>query len=210
MKKILHIIASPRGDRSHSRKVSSYFLDRLREIHPDVQLEEIDLYSAELPDFGRPGVFAKFKTGDGLPLEPEEREQWENAKSVWLHFQAADAYVFSVPMWNFSIPYELKHYIDLITQPGWTFGVNENGYEGLLGGRKAFLAFAAGGNYDLPETASLDFMRPYMRFWCGFIGLETFDTINHSTNLKADHNAILRKCLAEVDDIILKHYKPEN
>jgi FMN-dependent NADH-azoreductase len=209
MKKILHIIASPRGERSHSRHVSSYFIGKIQGMHPHLQVEELELNPATLPVFGKPGVFAKFKSGAGVPLAPDEREEWESAKAVWLRFQSADTYVFSIPMWNFAIPYELKHFIDLITQPGWTFGVSDKGYEGLLRGRKAFLSFAAGGNYDLPETAGFDFMRPYMRFWCGFNGMESFETTNHSTNQSIDHDAVLRECKAQVDDILLKNYKAE-
>lgn len=208
MKKVLHIIASPRNGRSHSRKVSNYFIDKLFGIYPDIQLEELDLELTDLPDFGKPGVFAKYKNGEGLSLDPEEREQWEGAKSVWLHFQSADAYVFSVPMWNFSIPHRLKHYIDLITQNGWAFRATDAGYEGLMAGKRAFISFAAGGNYDLPETAQLDFMRPYMRFWTRFVGLEVFDTINHSTNLDADHDAIFRQCQEQVDELI-GNFNPE-
>ncbi len=202
MKKILHIMASPRDGRSHSRKLANYFIDKLMGVYPNIQLEELDLSLAELPAFGKPGATAKYKIGQAATLSPEEREQWEKAKSIWLHFQAADAYVFSIPMWNFNLPYEMKHYIDLITQPGWTFSVNENGYEGLLKGKKIFVAFATGGNYDEPDAAPFDFLRPYIRFWCQFNGLEMYEVTNHSTNLKVDHEEVFRECQAKVDEIL--------
>lgn len=202
MKKILHIIASPRGGRSHSRRIASYFIDQLMTQNPRLQLEEIELTS-QLPEFGKPGVTAKFKKRQEISLEPDEQEQWEYAKSIWLHFQTADCYVFSIPMWNFSMPYEMKHYIDLITQPGWLFDVTpEGGYKGLMHGKKAFIAFATGNNYNLKELEPLDHLRPYLRFWTQFIGLDMYETTNHSTNLNTDHEEIYQECTAQIDEIV--------
>ncbi len=203
MRKVLHIIASPRGHRSHSRRIANYFIDKLMVQRPNIQLEEIILTS-RLPEFSGPGVAAKFKNGQGVPLEPAEREQWECAKSTWLHFQAADCYVFSVPMWNFSMPYEMKHYIDLITQPGWLFGVTpQGGYEGLMEGKKAFIAFATGNNYDQEELKAYDHLRPYLRFWANFIGLEMHEATNHSTTLNVDHAQVYQECTAQIDGLLV-------
>lgn len=61
--------------------------------------------------------------GGGEP-SPESAAEWEAARSVFDRFVAADAYLFSVPMWNHGIPYALKHWVDVVTQPGWAFTFN--------------------------------------------------------------------------------------
>ena len=60
------------------------------------------------------------------------------------HFKSADKYVFSLPMWNFGIPYKLKHFIDVLVQPGLTFSFSpETGYKGLVTGKPAVVDLRA-------------------------------------------------------------------
>jgi FMN-dependent NADH-azoreductase len=76
-------------------------------------------------------------------------------------------------MWNFSIPYRLKQYIDIIVQPGYTFGVTENGnYEGLVRNKKVFIAYARGGQYPRgTEKEAFDLQKKYLELILAFMGL---------------------------------------
>jgi FMN-dependent NADH-azoreductase len=106
-------------------------------------------------------------------------------RAVSRQFNAADKYVFSVPMWNFSIPYPLKHYIDVITLAGenWTWSRSE-GYRSLLSGKKALLIYSSAGSYSLGEPAShADFQKPYLRHWLSFIGVDDLTEINLAPTL---------------------------
>jgi len=88
-------------------------------------------------------------------------------------FNAADKYVFSVPMWNFGVPYRLKHFIDVVTLPGenWTWSRAE-GYRALLKDKKALLIYTSAGAYPVgPDYDAADFQKPYMRRWLAFIGI---------------------------------------
>jgi FMN-dependent NADH-azoreductase len=95
-------------------------------------------------------------------------------------FLAADKYLFSIPMWNFSMPYKLKQFFDTIVQPGRTFGFDPaRGYFGLVpGDRKVQLVIASGGSYaEGTPMAPFDHLRPYLGAILGFIGLTNVETI---------------------------------
>ena len=87
-------------------------------------------------------------------------------------FKSADKYVTAVPMWNFHIPYRLKHYIDIIVQPTYTFNVTpEGGYKGLVTGKPLFIAYSRGGEYSQGSQAeAFDFQTKYLEFILTFIG----------------------------------------
>ena len=172
MSKVLYVKASPRGERSFSIGVADAFLDEYRQRHPDDVVEEIDLFSAGLPAFGALEAEGKYSIIYGKEGSPEAKEAWRRVETVIEAFKSADRYVFSVPMWNFGIPYVLKHYIDVITQPTYTFAVGPTGYEGLVKGKRAFVAFARGGTYSEASGAkSMDHQKPYFEQALGFMGI---------------------------------------
>ena len=96
----------------------------------------------------------------------------------------SDALLLSSPMWNFSIPYRLKQYIDVIAQPGLTFKYSpEAGYEGLITGRPARLILARGGDYATAEAAAMDMQRAYLEMILGVIGFADIRTIGGEPTL---------------------------
>jgi FMN-dependent NADH-azoreductase len=98
---------------------------------------------------------------------------WRAVEALIDEFKSADKYVMAIPMWNFSIPYRLKQYIDILVQPTYTFKVtDEGGYAGLVTGKPVFLACSSGGEYP-PGTAAeaFDFQTKYLKLILGFIGL---------------------------------------
>src|SRR5690606_31204378 len=91
-------------------------------------------------------------------------------------FKTADLYLISTPMWNFHIPYMLKHYIDLIVQPKQTFRYHKDGStEGLVKNKKMIIITSRGGNYS--RNRSMDFQEPYLRAIFGFIGIQDIQFI---------------------------------
>ena len=90
----------------------------------------------------------------------------------------ADRHLISLPIWNYSIPYPMKHFIDVITQPGYTFTVSIEGTRGLIVGKPATVIYASGFAYT-PGSAleSWHYQKPYIRHWLRFIGFEQIDEV---------------------------------
>ena len=133
MSTLLHVSASPRGDRSESLALAATFLDELTSTHPEVEVAHWDLWDGSLPPFGPAAVAAKMAVFAGADPEGESAAAWRVAREAFERFAAADHYLFSVPMWNASVPYVLKQLIDVISQPGMVFGFDPvHGYTGLL------------------------------------------------------------------------------
>jgi FMN-dependent NADH-azoreductase len=116
---LLHVSASPRGARSESLALANAFLDTYRGLHPDVAIQTWDLWDGSLPSFGPDAAGAKMDVFAGLTPSGAGAEAWRAARATFERFAAADAYLFSVPMWNAGIPYILKQFIDVISQPAW-------------------------------------------------------------------------------------------
>jgi FMN-dependent NADH-azoreductase len=108
MSTLLHVSASPRGASSDSRALAGAFLDTHRRANPDVAVEELDLFDGKLPEFGRVAAEAKLAVWGGGQPSTEQQGEWDAARAVFDRFAAADAYLFSVPMWNAGVPYALK------------------------------------------------------------------------------------------------------
>jgi FMN-dependent NADH-azoreductase len=148
MSKVLYIKASPMRERSNSIAAADAFVDAYKKSHPKDQVKTIDLFSANIPEFDFVAASGKYKIMRGKPHSPEEKQAWDKVVATIAEFKDADKYVLAVPMWNFSIPYRLKQYIDVIVQPGQTFTVDSGGnYKGLVTGKPVFIAYARGGDY---------------------------------------------------------------
>lgn len=178
MAKILYIQASPRKERSKSTQIAEVFLESYSQSHPSDTVETVNVFEADLPSFDGLTVQAKYTILHGEEHTPQERQAWDAVEKVIDHFKNADKYVFSIPMWNFSIPYRLKQYIDLLIQPGYTFNVGENGYEGLVKNKPVLVVYARGGAYpEGSESETFDMQKKYMELILGFMGLETVHSI---------------------------------
>ena len=119
---LLHISSSPRGAASESLAIAEAFLDAYRETHPEDRIEVWDLWDGSLPEFGPAAAAAKMAVFAGADPEGDQARAWADARRAFQRFASADAYLFSVPMWNGGIPYILKQFIDVVSQPGMVFG----------------------------------------------------------------------------------------
>ena len=179
MSKILYIKVSPRKDRSASIEVAQSFLKAYQDENTVNQTETLDLWELKLPEFNGDTINAKYRVMHGEDPNSEEIAAWEAITKYADQFKAADHYLISTPMWNFSIPYKLKHYIDIISQPGLTWAFSpEEGYQGLVTGKSATLILARGGEYSSSdELAAMDFQKSYLEMILGFIGITEIKTI---------------------------------
>ena len=149
---ILHIDSSISGENSASRAISRSVVDQLRALNPGAGLVARDLVTEPLPHLTL-DAFAD--------------------SSVLDEFLAADTVVIGAPMYNFTLPTQLKAWLDRILVAGKTFRYTETGPEGLAGGKRVIVALARGGFYDAGSPASaLEHLETYLRGVFNFIGIE--------------------------------------
>ncbi len=172
MKKLLHIIATPRGKESRTLAVTGAFLEAFKTGHPDWAVEELDLSKENLPSLTLKRVDGKYVLLSGKDLSGDLEEAWEEIVRHIERFMSADGYLISTPMWNFSVPYTLKQYIDVIVQPKYLFRYTATGAEGLVKNKKMVVIASRGGDYTLPETRAADFQEPYLRTVFGLCGIK--------------------------------------
>jgi FMN-dependent NADH-azoreductase len=201
MANVLHIIASPRVE-SYSARVAKAFLDSYRQARPEDRMEVLDLYKADIPPFTAPQAKAKYAVMAGQAPKSEAEAAWMAVIKTINHFKGFDKYVLSSPMWNFSIPYRLKQYIDVIVQPSLTVSYSpEKGYTGLLSGRPLMLILSRGGLYQTGNPCeTCDFQETYLRSIFGFIGFTDIRAIRIQGTLQNKPEQVeadTRKALAE-------------
>jgi len=175
MTTLLHIECSPRKQRSASLEVARSFITRYRENTPDTDIITLDLWNMALPEFDELAMEAKYAGLNGTALSPAQQEAWNTLKDLAAHLHRADVLVMSVPLWNFSIPYKLKHFIDLVSQKDILFSFDpERGLEGMLHNKIAVVAYARGLDFSaqsITPAERFDFQKPYVEAWLQFIGV---------------------------------------
>jgi FMN-dependent NADH-azoreductase len=190
MAKLLYIEASPRKDRSSSIKVARAFVDEYERTHPDDTVDVLDLWDVDIPAFDGETINTKYAILHGDEKTPEQVNAWRPVEEAIERFASAEKYLFSLPMWNFGIPYRLKHYFDVLIQPTYTFSFTpEEGYKGLVTGKPAMVIYARGGAYSQGTGAEgMDFQKPYMDLILGFIGFQDIGAIVIEPTLMVSHD----------------------
>lgn len=172
MKKLLHIIATPRAQDSRTLKVTEVFLESFRKKYPDCAIDELNVTEETLPSLTVEVVSGKYVLLSGGELTEKLKAAWRDVERHINRFLSADAYLISTPMWNFSIPYPLKQYIDVIVQPKYLFSYTDKGVEGLVKNKKMVVIASRGGDYSSESPFhSYDFQEPYLRAIFGFVGI---------------------------------------
>ncbi|GBQ96063.1 FMN-dependent NADH-azoreductase [Asaia lannensis] len=168
--KILHIDSSILGDNSASRALSAETIAHLRKAHPQAEVTYHDLAANPIPLLSADHVAARF--GGEVTDETIQADLARGNAHVDELF-AADVIVIGVPMYNFTIPAQLKDWIDRIVVAGKTFSYGEHGPVGLIpAGKKLVLISTRGGNYTPGNPAAvMDHQEPYMSAVLGFLGL---------------------------------------
>lgn len=185
MNQLLHISASPRGGRSESLALGEAFLSAFQAASPGVPVETWDLWDGTLPTFGPAAAHAKMAVFAGADPQGAEAAAWQAARAAFERFDAADRYLFTVPMWNAGVPYILKQFIDVVSQPGMVFGFDPvAGYSGLLRGKKAAVIYTSAvyGPGRGPAFGS-DFQAPYFADWLRWAGISDIVEVHFRPDL---------------------------
>jgi FMN-dependent NADH-azoreductase len=185
MSKLLYVISSPRGEQSESRAIADQFLHAYQRSDPTVEVDVLDLWNEPLPVFGGKGVAAKMAVFAGQTPSGDEGQAWAEVQRVFARFDAADEYLFTVPMWNHGVPWVLKHLIDTISQPGMVFGFDpQTGYTGLLAGKRAVVVYTGAVYYEgAPLEFGADFHRAYFNDWLRWAGINDVSEVRFQPNL---------------------------
>jgi FMN-dependent NADH-azoreductase len=188
MSKLLHLSASPRGTASESLAIAATFVDTFSDVRPDIAVEHWDLWDGTLPPFGAAAAGAKMSIFAGQEPAGERAAAWVAVHRTFERFAAADYYLFSVPMWNHGVPYILKQFIDVVSQPGLVFGFDGNtGYTGLVTGKKAVVVYtSAVYGDDRGPQFGVDFQAPYFNGWLRWAGITDVTQITFRPNLAVD------------------------
>jgi len=163
---ILQINSSARREGSHSTRLAERIVARLREADPEATLTVRDLTATPHPILDEAALGALFTPAAQRTVEQAARVAQDDA--LIAEIQAADVVVLGVPMYNFGVPVQLKNWIDAISRAGVTFRYSANGPEGLLGGKKVYVALARGGKY---RNTPADSQVPYLETVLAFLGM---------------------------------------
>ncbi|WP_349281993.1 NAD(P)H-dependent oxidoreductase (plasmid) [Polaromonas hydrogenivorans] len=169
---ILQINASARREGANSTRVANTIVARLQAAHPGGRLTLRDLAVTPHPVLDEAALGALFTSADQRTAAQCARVALDDA--LIAEIQAHDTIVLGVPMYNFGVPVQLKSWIDAIARAGVTFRYTETGPEGLLKGKKVYVALARGGLYR--DTAN-DSQVPYLKSVLGFLGLSDVNFI---------------------------------
>lgn len=194
--KLLHIDSSPLDGASVSRKLTGLVVDTWRRADPTLEVVRRDL-AAAAPDHLTRDLMEVVRQGKRDGLTERQQQELDLTNALVEEFLAADAIVVGAPMYNFSIPTQLKAWIDRIAQAGRTFRYTAEGPVGLAGGKKVVIVSSRGGLYagTAAETA-LDHQEAYLRAILAFMGITDVTVIraegtaiSPDTRAKALHTA---------------------
>ncbi|MFO2463304.1 NAD(P)H-dependent oxidoreductase [Pseudomonas sp. 15FMM2] len=183
MNKMLAIHASPRGERSHSRRLAEVFLDVWQTANPDALLTRREVGRASIPHVSEAFVAANFyPEPQARPLAMQADLQLSD--ELVGELMGHDLLVISTPMYNFGLPSGLKAWIDHIVRMGLTFDVTQDNqgiaqYQRLLQGKKALIVTSRGGSGFGPggEFEAMNHADPHLRTALGFIGIDDIRVI---------------------------------
>ncbi|WP_431908225.1 FMN-dependent NADH-azoreductase [Nonomuraea jabiensis] len=191
MSRLLHISASPRGGESISLGIARTFVEEYRAARPGATVDHFDLWDGTLPEFGPAAAGAKMTVFGGGTPEGEQAQAWAAAVRTFERFDSYDRYLFSVPMWNGGVPYKLKQFIDVVSQPAMVFDVHpETGYRALLTGKRAAVVYtSAVWGPGLGPQFGTDFQSTYFDDWLRWAGIADIQEIRHHPTLTGSYEA---------------------
>lgn len=173
MIKVLYVEGSPRKEVATSSAAADIFIGALEDAGNEIGVDRFDLWNADLPEFDGARIAAKYAKLAGREMDRAEADAWQQIGALVSRFAQADAIVVATPMWNFGIPYKLKQWIDLITQPGLTFNFDPvSGYSPIVRQRPVLVIMSSAGDYsEGPSYGRPDLATPYLQAVLTFLGL---------------------------------------
>lgn len=195
MKKILHIISSPRGNASFSIRLGNAIIEKLKAAHPGSTVKEYNVVNKHFPHLEESHITSFFT--------PPENRSAENIAALQHSDDAikevldADIIVIGAPMYNFSIHSSLKAWLDHIIRAGVTFLYDEKGPRGLVTGKKVYIALSSGGIFSEGPQQTIDFIPVYLKTVLGFIGMKDVTVVRvEGTSLPATKDTALERSVS--------------
>ena len=173
--KLLHIIATPRTYESNTLRIATAYLESVRNKVATLSVDTLDLFGPELPTAVADHIAANYSLLARQPIQKRHLASWQQIERLIEQFLAADRYLITTPMWNLSVPYILKYYIDSIVQPSYLLEHTAAGWPiGLVQNKKMVCIVSHGSDYSV-QTPTLchphNFLEPYLRAIFGIIGI---------------------------------------
>jgi len=198
--RVLAVNASGRSAASATRQLSRDLIAALDDRHGNVEVTSRDLADG-VPFVDQAWIEANFTPAESRSAE--QREALSYSDSLVAELQQADVVVIGAPIYNFSIPASLKAWVDMIARARLSFRYTENGPEGLLKDKKAYLVVASGG---VPVGSPVDFATPYLRHVLSFVGITDVEIIAaEKLNTQADD--AMDTARARIAEVV--HLSPE-
>lgn len=194
-KQILKISSSGRIEGSASRALSRDLISALKDRYGDIDVVDRDLATG-VPVVDEAWIEANFTTEASRTLQ--QRKTLAYSDTLVAELQNADVLVIGVSMYNFSITATLKAWIDMIARASLTFRYTENGPQGLLSGKKAYLVVATGG---VPVGSPMDFATPYLRHALAFVGITDVEIVA-ADRLNSGAEESLNKARAQIANLV--------
>ncbi len=166
---ILQIIASAQGANSYSTRLSQGIIDKLLAAHPGSTVVVRDLAQHPFPHLEEAHLHAYFTPAEGR--SPAQQQAVRHSDEAIAQVMAADVLVIGSPFYNFTIASSLKAWLDHLTRANITFRYTPTGPQGLITGKKVYVAIASGGIYSEGPQQPSDFAAPYLRHMLGFLGM---------------------------------------
>lgn len=168
--KLLHIDSSITGANSASRQLSASIVRQWRAANPEAALSYLDLAAHTPPHLSQDALGFRQASNEGFTAAQTRENQI--SEELVQQFLDADVVIIGVPLYNFTIPSQLKAWIDRIAQPGRTFRYTENGVQGLASNKTIILALTRGGVYsDSPAGQAMEHQESYLQTIFGFFGV---------------------------------------
>jgi len=193
--KVLEVSGSGRQADSVSRRLSQDIIAALESRHGDVDVTRRDLADG-IGLVDEAWIAANFTAEEERTAA--QRERLATSDALVAELQQADVVVIGAPIYNFSVPAALKAWVDMIARARLTFRYTENGPEGLLQGKKAYVVIASGG---VAVDSAVDFATPYLRQVLRFVGITDVEVVAaDQLNQKAD--AAIDAARVQIADLI--------
>lgn len=182
---ILHIDSGILGEHSVSRRLTAAVVAQIKAEQSDAAVTYRDLVANPLPHLSGAHLMA----ANAKPEDVDAEISADNAQgaAVLEEFIAADTVILGVPMYNFSLPSQLKTWIDRVAVSGKTFRYTAEGPEGLAKGKKIIIVSTRGGHYSAGPAAVMDHQESYLKTVLGFLGITDIEIVRaEGLNLSPD------------------------
>lgn len=167
---LLHIDSSILGTQSVSRQLTADIVAHWRANHPGTRVDYLDLVQQAPSHLSADAL--GFRAAPGTPLSEAAQQENQISEALLTRFLAADVVVVGAPLYNFSIPSQLKAWIDRIAQVGRTFRYTDSGPQGLAGGKTVIVASSRGGAYSTSDGGqAMEHQESYLKVVFGFLGI---------------------------------------